>query len=354
MSKTKSLIIMVVLVSLNTAILAFTFMYGLNQSPYDSEQDTVLVCLLFSLIALLVWYVIHNLLHELMHLLFAKITGGEIVEFAVSGICFYKEKGRFKVKYNFRSTYAGWTSFVCKSPQKAYKTLYFALYGGFVGTALTFLIIAIVFSIWTNFYTYYLVLMGAFSVLYMFIINFMCGFKSSDGHLLFLHKSGYTDFANSAIRLEIEGWMYKGKSLSEIDDYTITEMFAEEKKASYYDYLLALEMGDLSSAENILSELEELTKNDDNEHIELLLERFFISCLTYDKDLVERDKEICLEIIEETESLSALRAHIAYRKFTDDKDWEKLLIKTYKKMIDEIDVEGYKKTELAICKNFME
>ena len=344
---------MVVLVSLNTAILAFTFMYGLNNSPYDGKQETVLISLLFSAIALAVWYFIHNFLHELMHLVFAALTGGEIVEFAISGLKFYKEKGKLKVKFNFRSTYAGWTSFVCKSPQKAYKTLYFALYGGFVGTALTFLIIAIIFSIWTNYYTYYLVLMGAFSVLYMFIINFMCGFKTSDGHLLFLHKSGYTDFANSAIRLEIEGWMYKGKSLSEIDDYTMTEMFAEEKKASYYDYLLALEMGDLSSADNILTELEKISENDDNEHIDLLLERFFLSCLTYSEDLVERDKNICLEIIEEADSLVSLRAHIAYRKFTGEVDWAKLLIKSYKSRLAEIDVKGYKKTETAIYKNFI-
>lgn len=352
MNKTGSLILMVVLVSLNTVMLAFIFAYGLRLSPYDGQM-TLLLSAAFSLIALAVWYFIHNVLHELMHLVFALITGGEIVEFAVMGMRFYKQKGKLKMKFNFRSTYAGYTSFVCKTPQKAYKTLYFALYGGFVGTVLTFLIIAVIFSVWTSYYTYYLVLMGAFSVLYMFIINFMCGFKTSDGHLLFLHKSGYTDFANSAIRLEIEGWMYKGKSLSEIDDYTITEMFAEEKQASYYDYLLALETGDLAAADNVLTELEGLAENDDNEHIDLLLERFFLSCLTFKDELVERDKTICLEIIEESDSLASLRAHIAYRRFTCEKDWEKLLIESYKCALEGIDLQGYKKTEMAIYDNFI-
>lgn len=349
MNKTGSLILMVILVSLNTVMLAFVFAYGLRQSPYDS----VLISIAFSAIALIAWYIIHNVLHELMHLVFALLSGGEIVEFAVMGMRFYKEKGKLKVQFNFRSTYAGYTGFICKTPQKAYKTLYFALYGGFVGTVLTFLIIAVIFSVWTSYYTYYLVLMGAFSVLYMFIINFMCGFKTSDGHLLFLHKSGYTDFANSAIRLEIEGWLYKGKSLSEIDDYTITEMFAEEKQASYYDYLLALETGDLTSADGVLSELERLAENDDNEHIDILLERFFLSCLTFNEELVERDKSICLEIIEEGDTFASLRAHIAYRRFTGEKDWEKLLIESYKKMLDGFDLQGYKKTEMAICDNFI-
>lgn len=352
MNKTKSLIIMVCLVTLNTALGAFVYLFGLRTSPYDG-QTTILVSLSFSAIALIFWYFIHNVLHELMHLVFAIASGGKIAEFAVLGLRFYREKGKTKVSFNFRSTYAGWTSFICKAPQKAYRTLYFALYGGFVGTALTFLIIAVIFSLWSNFFTYYLVLMGAFSVLYMFIINFMCGFKTSDGHLLFLHKSGYTDFANSAIRLEIEGWMYKGKALSEIDDYTITEMFAEEKQASYYDYLLALETGDLDGADNVLRELEKQAENDDYEHIDLLLERFFISCLTYNEELVNRDKEICLEIIEEKDSLISLRTHIVYRKFTGENEWRQLLIKRYKELLDKTELKGYKKTETAIFDNFI-
>ena len=109
-------------------------------------------------------------------------------------------------------------SFVCYDPDSSERSLRLSLIGGLIGTLTTLVIIGVTFAIFRTFTAYYLVLMGAFSVAYMVVINYVCRFYGTDGALLFDEKGRSAAFKRSARILKAESAMYLGKELSEVFD----------------------------------------------------------------------------------------------------------------------------------------
>ncbi len=351
--KTKNLIFSIILITLVVSAAVIAFVLGLQLSPYENRLKTVLIALLLSVASGVCWYLVHNAMHELMHALFCAAFGGKVIEIAFWGIRFYRKGERFKLGFSLRSSFAGWTSFVTLRAKESYKTLYFSLFGGLLGTLITIITCAVTFRISSSFFGYYLSIIGFFVLLYLLIVNFICDFPSNDGHLLFLRNEGYSDFCNTAIRLETEGYLYHGKSLTEIESFDMLETFAEEKKPNYYDYLTLLETGDIESAITTLEEIDKNLKSSDNELIDPFIERIFIYSVTNNELEADRAFDLCGNALEESFP-DAIRAHAVYRKLKGEKDWYLLLKESYYKSLDFVELDGLKRSFRAIGDRFLD
>ena len=343
----KSVVIAVIAFTLTGALAVALFINGLFLSPLNGFVN-VLAALGLTAAGLAVWYLIHNVLHEVMHALFAVLAGGKILEFAAAGVYVYTEGDKKKVKFNFTSSYAGWVSFVPKDPEKTSAILLTSLLGGLVGTVLTFGVIVLLFALTQSYYTYYLVLMGAFSVLYMFIVNYACGFVGTDGPMLFMTESGKEHFYRAAEILQTESYLFNGYPLSEIIPSDEDE---DERFYCTYDVERALENGDLSEAKDIIEKIEADEKTGDNELIGAFIEKFFIACIEKnDKFVTDRNQKF---LSLDDGSSVFLRAHIAYRRYTGEKDWAKLIEKNYFALLDRLPLKGFAKTEKAIYERYL-
>ena len=329
---------------------ANSFVNGFNYYAVEGAKmiySTVLV----TLAAFVFWYVVHNIVHELFHALAAKIFYGKIISIAVCGLEFCFVKGRKKVVKRPISAYAGATEFVSTKPEKAYLTLYASLLGGLVGTGLTMIVIALLHRLTSGFFSHYFIMMGFFPVAYMFLVNFVLGGADSDGHMLFLGKKGYKTFVKAAMRLEEDSYLYMGNDLLSSAPVKMTELFGEEKTPDEYDYLRALQIGDIALAKEIANELINEAKNGDNGVIDGLIdpvcEKFFIDLLCGEQKSDEETSD-AKETVLFYDDINSLRIHCVYRYATGETDWADKLKESYFKLCETIWVEGLKKTYIEI------
>ena len=345
MTAKKSYIIALVTLVPVTALAAFSFVTGLKLSADGAAAIPEALALTF--IALLSWYLVHNVLHEAGHAVAAKINGAKILEFSVFFLDFYRVGNKTKFKISVKSAYAGWVSFVCADPDSSEKTLRSSLIGGLIGTLATFVIIGVTFAIFRTFTAYYLVVMGAFSVAYMAVINYVCRFYGTDGALLFDEKGRSAAFKRSARILKAESAMYLGRRLSEVVGGSVPET-----ELIYYDLLAELSNGRTAVAEDVANSLEKMQNMSDNELIAVLFEKFFIACILNDEEKIARLKDDFLYA--EGSLPAALRAHAKYRYLTGETEWAKSLEKSYLRSLEDLPLSGYVLTERAVYERYFD
>ena len=327
------------------------FVFGAGAYSLTGAKDILLALLLFAA-GVVVWYFVHNAAHELIHALFCSLSGGKVTAISFDFIAFYFQKGEKKVRFDFRNVYGGWTQFVVKRPEKAHVTLYFSLLGGLVGTIFTAAVLGAIYADTPCYFTHFFVLSGLLPVLYSFAINFLCDYPTSDGRKLPFGDKGLGNFAEDCMRLETERYLTDGKSAAEAYPVLMAERFYGYKKIGVYDYLAALEKGNVFVAEGLLTELEKNEKYADNGVIDLLCEKFFIACVKGDKESVEKLLPDAKERFY-GEDVFALRVHAAYRAYTGEAEWAALLRESYFKECGRINVEGLKKTCRKIGENYL-
>ena len=346
MKTKKSKIIAAVSAAIIVALAVAVFINGLYQSHVISVSS-VLTAIALTADGIAIWYAVHNVLHELFHMLFAAFFGAKILEFGAIGLLIYTEGTKKKVKFNLKTAYAGTVGFVVKRPEKAGETLVYSLLGGLVGTVFTFAVIVIIFSLFSNFYTYFLVLMGAFVVLYMFVINYACDFPSTDGSMLFMTENGSGYLYKNIKNLTVESHMYLGKRLTDIPEW-----FTGGEAVSYYDVLYFMETGDTRAAVLAANRVVEDDKSSDNEVIAALFELFFIDCVLKNDKEVDYYRARFVDLCDD--SVPALRAQAAYRLYTGEKDWAKLVAKSYLTALESLPVRGLELTERDIFARYIE
>ena len=345
MKSKKSKILALIYLTLSGALAIFVFVNGLFSSPYKGVAN-VFIALGFTVAATVIWYLVHNLLHEGFHCLFALLAGAKILEFGAIGVLIYTKGRKRKIKFDLRSGYAGRVGFVCNNPKIVPKTLFVALVGGLFGTVLTFAIIILIYALNKSYFTYYLVLMGIFVVLYMFIVNYACDFPFTDGSMLFMTARGKKEFTRAVKMIIIEGMLYNGytvfASIPRNDTYDMV---------TYYDVLFALEQGDIKSAKTLIAQLEEDEKAGDNEVIAAFMERFFIACIEKDKDYISNNKQRFDDV--SGGDAQALRVQIAYRNFTGESDWADLLKKSFEKALNQTPLKGLSITQMLLMEKYV-
>ena len=313
---------------------------------YSVTGLNILYSVLFTIAGAVAFYLIHNIIHESFHALFAVLSGGKVT--AISFCMFKIDFLRKKVFFKPSAVYAGWTSFLSKKPQNAEKVLKSSLAGGFVGSCLSLIIAALLGLFLRNPFSFAFFVSGGIpACLYMLVVNFVPLVDGNDGSLLFV---GGESIAAAAEKIETESNLYLGKPLAEIFPLTLEKKYGK-RYPTIYDAWYFLSLKDVGTAKAVLNGL--IKNNSDNEVIAPLTERFFIACIENDEKKVNELKEKVECFFDDSEELFALRAHAAYRLFTGEKEWNKAIEKTYRRVSSDYPISGLKKTDNAIFNEYL-
>ncbi|MBR1891805.1 MAG: hypothetical protein IJ811_04865 [Clostridia bacterium] len=319
---------------------------GLKLIDEPTLPDYVLSAL-YALAGLFACYLFHNILHETFHALFARLSGAKVLEIAFCGLVFSKVNKR-RFTFDFKSGFAGWTTFVCKRPETAEKTLLKSLVGGLVGSLFALVVPMAISLVFYGYFTYYFVFIGSLSVAYMLVINYVWRFDQTDG--LLLSKKGQAAFNERAALLKTESALYSGLAMGEVAEYLFDEQTIQYLPPEYR-VLLSLERGDVEGAKNLVDEYQKTDENADNQRIDLLFEKIFIACVQKDQTAVEGLKTLLTDC--EQDSLTYLRAHLSLRRFMGETAWAAALEKTYYAALSECPLKGLARTEMKIYERFL-
>ena len=291
------------------------------------------------------FYLLHNLLHESFHALFALISGGKIT--TLSFWCVEFDFLSKKICFKPSSVYAGWTSFLCKKPQNAEKTLNFSLAGGLLGSVLSLFVAFLLGFVTKNgvFSSEFFFAGGLSVCIYMLSVNFIPLVDGNDGSLLFVKGSA---FVAAAERIETESNLYLGKTLARTFPLTLEKKYGK-RPASVYDAWYFLSLKDEGTAKAVLNNL--IENSGDNEVIAPLTERFFIACVEKDGAKIAAYKERVVDSF--NDELFSLRAHAAYRLFTGEREWAKALCETYRRIARTYPLKGLAETDAAIFEAYL-
>ena len=316
--------------------LVASFILGLDLSPFSGALKYSLSVLL-SAAGLAIGFLLHSLCHETGHAIGAKSRGAKLTFLSIGALDVDLTQKTPKLSFNFKSVYAGGTSFVCNSPIAAPKTLKSSLAGGFIGSLVCLAVCAVGLA-FANYYLYYLLFFGSFSALYMLCVNFITADRTYDGAAI----GNITEFSSRAALLYIESNLYLGISLSETDFCALNDL-CPDRYDNYYDLLRALETGDVLAAKDIADKLISDPETADNEYIAALFEKFFIAAVQNDGDYIDQNFDEFSGYADD--SLPYLRALAAYLARKGEYEWGAKVAASYLKTLDCEPVKGYKKTE---------
>ena len=327
-----------------SAAAVLSFVIGVRSFSVDGAD--VFFALAQALAAIVAWYLAHNAVHELFHAIGVSLFFGKVLSVSFWGFELSLVKGEKRIVFSPSSAYAGSVEFVCLRPEKADITLSASLYGGLVGSLLTIAACPVTYLLAPSEFTYFFCLMGVFSPLYMFYVNFFGGRDTSDGNLLFCKRRGDNAFTVAARRLETEGRLFKGFDLCDSYPERMNELFGESEEPDEYDYLRALRMGDGALAGELAERLSSNDKMRDNGVIDPFFEKLFIACAVDGAGYEAYAAAVAAAF--ERSDVNSLRVHCAYRYALGETEWAELLKKSYFKACDGIRVEGLKKAYIEI------
>ena len=342
MTKRTSVISAVILFVALAAITAAIFLVGASRFT-----GAITGALVYFALGIVAWYFIHNALHEIFHAVFCVAFYGRVVSVAFCGLYFRFANG-FKIGFAVESGKAGWTEFICKRPERADLTLRASLLGGLFGTVTTLLSAVLIYLFNQGFFAHYFVLSGIIPVFYSFAVNFILGFADRDGRLLSLSEKGRRAFASAAARLETESYLAEGKLIKDADPVYMRAIYKDLCDTNGYDYLSALERGDLAAAEKMLDAFEQNDNNADNGVIDAVTERIFINCASKGGAKAVVDQRAFSSI-----DPNDIRAHFCYRKIKGEREWCGLLKKSYFKACENVFPDGLKKSYQKIGERYL-
>ena len=310
-----------------------------------SGAVSVLVRIFLMFVGSFIGYFSHNIIHELFHALFAFLSGSFVTEVSFCGLKISKFKP--KISFEYSSLHAGWTVFYAKNPLKVEKSLKFSLIGGLVGSLLTIALFVFLVIFIKSGYTFELFIGAASSSLYMLLINFL-PFSNNDGSLLF--KTSKESYIKTLATLEVESKLFIGETLEKSFPLSIKQLYGH-CPATYYDCLYMLVQGDLSTAKLIVDKIIRDEKTSDSEMISALMESFFIACIEADKTKIDN----LLTDVEQffDKDLSSTRAHIAYRLFTGENEWARLIASSYSVLSQNCRLKGLALTDKKVFDKFI-
>lgn len=349
----KKTVTMVLTAVLSLLILIASVLSGYSfavKSGYFVWVITILLCV----IGVIGGYFVHNVFHEVGHMLFAKKSGGIIFEIAFCGFVF-KKADKLKVKFNPKSTVAGWTTFIPSSPEKSLNVLVSSLLGGMTGSVLCFFIGLILFVLGFCLQNYYLVTIfgGYVSVtLYMIGLNFLSLKKGTDGSLMQkVDKKLSTEFLTALFTLEIQSNLLAGKTLNQIDGLYCKPLM--KKIITCYDVKRCLQRGEVNQAKELLSAIKNDENFDDNGHIDLLLEELFINLLLNDPVCKIQGDNLEGFLSQDTDNPTVLRVAVYYRRFQQEYEWANALEKSFYRAVRDCPIKGLAKTEVEIYEKYL-
>lgn len=294
-----------------------------------------------ALISFCVGCVLSALLHELGHLL-PLIGKAKVLEFSVLFLAFKLTPFGYKLGFT-REGYGGYASFALNKGVSAKSMLRRSVLGALAASvlcALNFSIMAVISCRSSGRAVCGGAIFAALVSAHMLLINFFTFSPSTDGAVLF-NARGALDEA--ALTVETESGLFRGEKLSEMPD----ELFSGGGNA-FYTSLRLLEMGESDLAESVVNDAESA----DNRSIALLSQKFYFAVLNKNAPLIDELKYIVPEL-DADGGPTSLRVLIAYRGYTGEKEWQRLLAETFSKQSENCLFKGLYETEKTIVERLL-
>lgn len=296
---------------------------SLSLYAYCSLNADLIVTVVFSLIGLIVDYILCVAFHEAGHLIFAKKSGMRLVKvnFGVFTVDYRNDK---KIKwFTLFKKNAGESEFL---PTKKFdeQTVKSVAFGGLLFNAIFLLGVFCVILFVKNPIVFCLFGVGGATVGYLFFINALPFDKTSDGAIVF-SKNGYAR-AIATIG-ETQRQIMLGNT-PKYEDYVFT---SDEPLEIYCDYL-RLAQNDAALALKRLSTLKNDYDLTPQEYGLIFPEILFNACISglLTDELIARAENFYSE---ETVLPSEIRAHYVYRVVRGDDEWANVLLDEYEKKI---------------------
>lgn len=275
---------------------------------------------LFSLIGVIVHYILSVILHEVGHMLVAKIRKCEIIEWSVCGFSYSKISKRFKFSLK---DYAGNVAFVSVNPEKAEEDLLVVSRSGVLANLIYLVICVLLGLIIFDFYSFAILLAGSYITVYMLVINFFPITDSNDGAVYMGIKRGRIEYRATENLARILSYLYSGKTPAQIPKalYLYKDGLNGEGVA-YYQMLSLIERGEFAQAYDIADEFAEVYPE------QFLPEKVYLSIMLGYNEFARDNFDRAIDMVNPT-STTYFRLMAKYRYFTGEREWAQLCEKSH-------------------------
>jgi hypothetical protein len=290
----------------------------------------------FTLIGVVVHYILSTVLHELGHIIVAKSRNCEIVEWSILGLGYSKLTK--KLTYSIKS-YAGNVSFISKNPDRAESDLLAVSISGIVATLIYLATCIVLGLVIFNFYSFSIMLSASYITAYMLVINTIAINNDTDGAVFFGLKKGKIEYRATENLAKIISWLYNGKTPAEISKGLFLYKDGLNGQAvEYYLMLSYIEKKEYALAYDIACEYSQDYPS------QFLPEKLYLALLMKNNAVVEEIGETALEVLNPN-SVTYFRISALYRRYKGELDWAEICEKSALKANKEQFIKGLNRLE---------
>ena len=321
------------------------------------KKSQVLQVVGFSVLGLVVSYLLTTLIHELGHILFGLICRLKLCYVKLFGLRFYKnENGKLKVTLSRDGNVFGETAFYSTSNENSAVKIGLTAFGGPIFSFIQVIAqLVIALTLIDNTFMFCTFGISFVVPLYVFLINVIPFSYEHDGSVAFTMLSGgkKSHIASSYVTasLLIAGGVspeeLNGKYLAVYDeDYSFYNI-----KIIRLRYLSVL-INDENTAFLELDKISDLSRLPDGTYAEVLYELFFKALVLNDSEFINLHKEEVLEYLDEDDSPTSFRVQTALCVYNEEYERAKLLVDSGIKMCNSYANKGIAKLEKQLLERF--
>lgn len=295
-------------------------------------------------------FIITSAFHELGHLLFARLCGFKIVEFNFLFFNFTLVDGKYKLAFRLNFKDFGVVSFLPEVEEVNKRKIFLASVGGLFFNFIL-LVVYLTFFVYSfeNSRILFCLIGAQFLIpFYLFFINFIPFDYTFDGYFLFKFLKDSEESEMILNAFTVGGLIYNG-----LEPINLPEKYFKIKKYDlgyysiailYYDYLRLLGV-DVSSAYSELKEIFQVEDYEDYLTEEIAVELFYVAIMEGNREYIEKNKEETIELLSNLDTATSIRVQLAYRIYTGETEWAKMLYFGLKTKLESESNLGVKKLE---------
>ena len=345
------------LLSLIIAIISFALYLTYFIYVLVVKKGETLAVIGFSLLGLVVSYLITSIIHELGHVVFGLINKLKLCYLKIFGLRFYKnEKGKFSVGLSRDGDIFGETAFYPSTGDDVTLKIGLTAFGGpifsFIQT-----VIQLIVALTCIGNTAVLCIFGISFVmpLYTFIINVIPFSFEYDGHLAFTMLSGGKKALIASAYITASSLISSGTSPEELNGRCLT---VYDENYGFYNvkiirlrYLSSL-INDENTAFTELDKISNVDKLPDGTYAEVLYELFFRALVLSNDDFIKTYREETLEYLDVDDSPTSFRVQVALCVYDGEYERAKLLVASGIKACSNYADKGMAKLEKQLLERF--
>ena len=346
----KIISVLVLLVSI-----ALFALYFINALLVKNTQTFAVIG--FSILGLIVGYVVTTIFHEIGHLVLGAICKLKLAYFKVFGLKFYRDEGgKLKVSFEPDGNAFGETAFIPTTANAVATKIGFTALGGPIFTLLqTILQFVVVLTCFDNTVIFCLFGLSFVVPLYVLLINVIPFSQTYDGYLAFTLLLGGKKGLIASAYITAETQIASGLTPQEIDGRLLS-VYSDNYdyfsvKIIRLRYLASL----LTCEETAFLELDKISDLDslpDGTFAEVLYEQFFKAITVGDEDFITANADEVFDYLDLDDSPTAIRVQIAYLIYVGEYERAKLLIESGLKILENYSNLGMAKFEREIIEGF--